>query len=214
MRNLMKLIVITVITVLLLCTVLSCAFADEKIYTSPVFKLPADKVEEWMKSQSEETEPEEGEEPEAEETGESQAEQGETPQAEQGETPQPEQETTGEATDPEEKAAETREGSGEEQAPEKQESEPAAKSEEPEEKKREVRVYSSQGSVATEGDLITLYSELIGFDDEPVIYRWQVDRGDGKGWVDLPEGNRAKYSFPANRETVQYRWRLIVDIAE
>ena len=45
MKNLMKLIVITALTALLLCMVITCASADEKIYTSPVFRLPKDKLE-------------------------------------------------------------------------------------------------------------------------------------------------------------------------
>ena len=45
MKNQKKLIVIATIIALLICAVLmSCAIADEKIYTSPTFKLPAEKI--------------------------------------------------------------------------------------------------------------------------------------------------------------------------
>ena len=60
MRKLMKLIAVTMMTALLLCIVISCAAADEKIYTSPVFKLPKDQLTEWIDNQQEE--PEEPEE--------------------------------------------------------------------------------------------------------------------------------------------------------
>ena len=45
MRNLMKLIAITAMTALLLFALITCASADEKIYTSPVFKLPQERLE-------------------------------------------------------------------------------------------------------------------------------------------------------------------------
>lgn len=81
MKNLMKLIVLAALTALLICAV-TCASADEKIYTSPVFKLPADRVTEWaeglpdeeppVEPQPEETtEPGTGEEGQPEETTES-----------------------------------------------------------------------------------------------------------------------------------------------
>jgi hypothetical protein len=65
MRKLMKLIAITAMAALLLCMVISCASADEKIYTSPVFKLPKDQLTEWAEELPEEPEePEESETPE------------------------------------------------------------------------------------------------------------------------------------------------------
>ena len=44
MRKLMKLIVITALTALLFCALITCAAADEKIYTSPTFTLPTDRL--------------------------------------------------------------------------------------------------------------------------------------------------------------------------
>ena len=61
MRNLMKLIAITAMTALLLFALTTCAAADEKIYTSPVFKLPPErleKAEELIEAQEEEAEAE------------------------------------------------------------------------------------------------------------------------------------------------------------
>ena len=56
MRKLMKLITITAIAALLFCVVSSCASADEKIYTSPVFKLPKEQLKDWSETLPEETE--------------------------------------------------------------------------------------------------------------------------------------------------------------
>lgn len=58
MKNQKKLIVIATIIALLICAALmSCAMADERIYTSPTFKLPAEKIREWTESQPEEEVP-------------------------------------------------------------------------------------------------------------------------------------------------------------
>ena len=55
----------------------------------------------------------------------------------------------------------------------------------------------------------------IGFeDDEVVTYQWQVDRGDGQGWVDVKGGNESKYTYVADRETITYSWRLIVTVED
>ena len=69
MRNLMKLIAITAMTALLLFALITCASADEKIYTSPVFKLPPELLEqadELIEAQAEEEVPEESDEVEDE----------------------------------------------------------------------------------------------------------------------------------------------------
>ena len=58
----MKLIAITAMTALLLFALITCASADEKIYTSPVFKLPPERIrqaEELMEDQPEDAEPDE-----------------------------------------------------------------------------------------------------------------------------------------------------------
>ncbi len=173
MRNLMKLIAVTVMTAMLLCVVIACGSADEQIYTSPSFHLPMDLLTEWLEAQPEE--PTEEEEPQA------------TPEVE--ETPE---------------------------VPEGNSGETSGNNEKPQ---RVVKIYSSQGEVVTEGEIITMTSVLVGFDDidsSRISYQWQVDRGDGAGWVDV-EGSGAKkykFKFVASKETIQYSWRLIVNIDE
>ena len=180
MRNLMKLIAITAMTALLVFALAACASADEKIYTSPVFKLPRERLEqaeEILEAQEQESEPEEPED--------------------LGDEPE-EDEDFGENGDVEElddNAGELTEG--------------------PARQKREVIIRSTQGAIVTEGDRITMTSELRGFgDDEKVVYQWQVDRDDGAGWVDVNGANKFKYTFIANEETIKYSWRLIVSVVE
>ena len=174
MRNLMKLIAVTAITALLLFALASCASADERIYTSPVFKLPADRLQL------------------AEEIIENQAKDEESDQAEV---------TANETGDEDEVIENLDDDAGE-------------VTEEFEERRR-VTIKSSQGAIVTEGDQIRLTSELHGFgDDEIVDYQWQVDRGDGLGWVDVEGANKWKHEFVANEETIKYSWRLIVNVIE
>lgn len=174
MRNLMKLIAITAMTALLLFALISCASADEKIYTSPVFKLPPERIrqaEELMEDQPEETEPDEAEPDE-----------------------------TGDEFDDDEGLTDLDDA--------------GSMDEEPAEVRRQVIIETSPNGMITEGDRITLTSHLVGFGDAKVAYQWQVDRGDGKGWVDVEDANEYKYQFIATRETSQYTWQLIVTVID
>ena len=47
----------------------------------------------------------------------------------------------------------------------------------------QVLIFSSRKETVVRYELITLSSKLIGFDGMEVHYQWQVDRGDGNGWV-------------------------------
>ena len=178
MRKLMKLIAITAMTALLLFVLLTCAAADEKIYTSPTFRLPAptlEKAEEILDAQEEANRPDE----------------------------------------PEETDEEVPEGAEEDEDFEELDEDAGEVTAEPTFQKRQVIIRSSQGEVVTEGEVITLRSELRGFgDDEQVTYQWQVDRGEGNGWEDVEGATKDKHIFIADRTTIQYSWRLIVNIID
>ncbi len=182
MRNLMKLIAITAMTALLLCALITCAAADEKIYTSPSFRRPAptlQRAEEILDAQEAANQPEES---------------GEELPEEDEESEEPEEEEEGF----EELDEEAGEVTGEAAV-----------------QKREVIIRSSQGEVVTEGEVITLRSELRGFgDDEQVTYQWQVDRGEGNGWEDVEGATKDKHVFIADRTTIRYSWRLIVNVID
>lgn len=160
---------IAMLTVISLLTVLAgAALADDKIYTSSVFKIPLDRVErpEEINVVEPEAEPEVTEEPVVE------------PEPE----PVPEQ--------------------------------PAGEAQPAKPVERQVKIFSSRKDVVIENEIIELSSELIGFDDVVVHYQWQVDRGDGAGWVDVEGATRPKHSFVARRDTILYNWRLIVSVDE
>jgi len=188
MKNQTKLIVIVTMIALLMCSVFSFAIADEKIYTSPTFKLPADQILDWAEDQPEGEVPEAGT-PEEGTPAEGTSEEGEPEDEwpEDGREEEPEGETPAEGEDGQ--------VVGEAQQPE-----------------RSVTIRSSQGDVVTEGEIIYLTSKLKGFDGLDIAYQWQVDRGDGEGWVDVEGANRSKHMFVADRETIQYSWRLIVTV--
>ena len=166
MKKSTKLIaMLTVIT--LLSGLLAVAVADDKIYTSPTFKVPKDRVEQPEgQPEVEPTEtPDETEEPEATP---------ETP-AEEGTEPEHQDQPEGPV-------------------------------------ERKVIITSSRKDSVIRDQFITLYSELIGFDDVVPHYQWQVDRGDGNGWVDVEGATGATHSFVATPETVLYNWRLLVSV--
>ena len=217
MKNQTKLIVIVTMIALLMCAVFSFAIADEKIYTSPTFKLPADQIMEWAEDEPEGEVPEEGtpEEGTSEEgiSEEGTPEEGEPAKDDWGEDAReedsldyvPEGETPAEGTEAEgETPAEGTEVQSEE-------GNLVGEAVQPE---RSVQIRSTQGDVVTEGEMIYLTSKLKGFDGLDIAYQWQVDRGDGQGWVDVEGANRPKHMFVADRETIQYSWRLVVNVMD
>ena len=206
MKNQKKLIVIATIIALLICVALmTCAIADEKIYTSPTFKLPAEKIQEWVDDQPEEETPEEvkpeEETPADDESGDESEDDwlNEDPREDE-EDGEPVAETPAEGTEAQgeeggEPAAETPAEGTEAQG---EEGEVVGEAKAPE---RTVMIRSSQGDVVTEGEIIYLTSKLKGFDGLDIDYQWQVDRGDGAGWVDVEGANRSKHMIVANKET-------------
>ena len=242
MKNPKKLIAIVTMVALLVLAAMTCAMADEKIYTSPVFKLPKEKILKWVESLPDENEPEEepeetaepaeSEEPAAEpaeskepaaepaedETHAAEPAEGEEPAAEpaEGEEPAAEpaegEEPVTESAEGKDPAAETAEG--EVPAAESADGSEAGETAEPAEPERSVSIFSSQGDVVTEGEIIYLTSVLKGFDGLEVTYQWQVDRDDGNGWVDVEGATRDRHMFVASKETIKYSWRLVVNVNE
>ena len=197
MKNRKKLIVIVTMTALLICAaMLSSAAADEKIYTSPTFKLPGEKIMDWAETQPEEETPEEEKPAEG------------TPEEEVPEWEDPDYDPREEGTDDGTPVENAETGTPAEESDAEDEN-GAAKTPE-----RTVTIRSSQGDVVTEGEIIYLTSKLKGFDGLDIAYQWQVDRGDGAGWVDVEGANRSKHMFVASKETIRYSWRLIVSVIE
>ena len=156
---------IAMLTVIaLLATMAATALADDKLYTSTVFSIPKERVEEDL-SQIEMPEPQKEEEPEE-------------PEPEEVFEEEPEEKTTEGKT------------------------------------QRKVLIKSSRGDTVVEGEIITLKSKLVGFDDVEVQYQWQVDRGDGEGWVDVEGATGPEHSFVARKDTILYSWRLTISTDE
>ena len=148
----------------LVATMTATALADDKIFTSTVFSIPKERVEEDLS---------------------------------QIEMPKPHQE------DEEVEEPET-EDEFEEEVEEKTEGK----------SNRKVMIKSSRGDTVVEGEIITLKSKLVGFDDVEVHYQWQVDRGDGEGWVDVEGATGPEHSFVARKDTILYSWRLTITTDE
>jgi hypothetical protein len=79
---------------------------------------------------------------------------------------------------------------------------------------RKVLITSSRKDTVIRDQFITLYSQLIGFEGLEPHYQWQVDRGDGNGWVDVEGATRDRHMFVASKETIKYSWRLVVNVNE
>ena len=156
---------IAMLTVIaLLATMAAAALADDKLYTSQVFSIPKERVEEDL-SQIEMPEPHQEDEPEE-------------PEPEEVFEDEPEEKTTEGKT------------------------------------QRKVLIKSSRGDTVIEGEIITLKSKLVGFDGVEVHYQWQVDRGDGEGWVDVEGATGPEHSFVARKDTILYSWRLTISTDE
>ncbi len=55
-------------------------------------------------------------------------------------------------------------------------------------------------------------SEISGFDDVTIAYRWQVD--DGNGWQDIEGANEDRLVITLTKENYSYVYRLFVDVLD
>lgn len=157
-------LIATLTVIALLSTMAAAAFADDKLYTSTVFSIPKERVEEDLS---------------------------------EIQMPEPQQEEKVEEPEPEEVFEDEPEEEKTEGKPE-----------------RKVLIKSSRGDTVVEGEIITLKSKLVGFDGVEVHYQWQVDRGDGEGWVDVEGATGPEHSFVARKDTILYSWRLTISTDE
>ena len=82
----------------------------------------------------------------------------------------------------------------------------------PEPKVTKVKISWNLPNVIEQGEKITIHSSVDGecLDQLELVYRWEVDRHDGAGFVTLEEGHSTHYSFKASKETLSYDYRLTV----
>lgn len=198
-----------IITLIVLSLLMGSACADDKLYTSTPYKIPADLLEAAPEETAGEPEALPGEEglPEAENLPE------EAPSDENGQAPA----QSGEGQSEEGLNVEGLNSEGQnEEGLNAEGAEASAEAAEPEllpEDQRRVYITSTRTEHVTAGEPIYLESHLEGFGNLKVNYRWQVDRNDGQGWQDVGS-NRNYHVFIATAESVQYNWRLIVDVVE
>lgn len=213
---------VMIAVLMVLSLLLGSALAEEKLYTSDPFKIPADRVE-GAGELPEET----GSETETEPEGE--ALPGEAAPGDVTEKPTVEGEPVPEGTvvpegtevpeGGEEIPAEGEDGlTGEEIPTEGEEGTTGEDETEPVEEplpaeERKVTITTSRGEYVTDGEPIYLESHLEGFGGLTVHYQWQVDKNDGEGWQDVG-ADRDYHMFVATRESVMYSWRLIVTVEE
>ena len=225
---------IAILTVVaLLASLAATALADDKIYTSPTFKIPKDRIviSETITPEiidetagddaglTEDGEPLDGPVDEAGELPEG-GEPLDGPVDETGELPEGGEALDGPVDETGElpEGGEALDGPADETGELPEDGEPADGTEdaagEEVRVERQVKIYSTRKAKVYETEIIEMTSELIGFGDEEVTYQWQVDRGDGLGWVDVEDATRWKYTFIVDRETALYNWRLIVTVVE
>ena len=116
--------------------------------------------------------------------------------------------------EPAETPEETEEPEATAETPAEEETEPEQPTQPDGPVERKVLITSSRKDTVIRDQFITLYSELIGFDDVEPHYQWQVDRGDGNGWVDVEGATGATHSFVARPDTILYNWRLLITVDE
>ena len=204
MKKSTKLIAMLTVTTLLVC-ILAAAIAEDRIFTSEVFSIPKERVEQTILQQPGEETPQPAtteQKDQQEESAEPEIGSDEWWDADSGEE-------TGTVTETENGTGEETEGTSPEGTAETNtEPEPEPMPE------RKVQIKSSRPDVVIEGEIITLYSRLTGFDDVEVHYQWQVDRGEGAGWEDVEGANGPEHSFVARKDTILYSWRLTITTDE
>ena len=71
-----------------------------------------------------------------------------------------------------------------------------------------VSVFACYNDEMTEGDCVTLISEISGLEGCTVSYQWQRDAGNG--FEDIAGANGSSYSFAATEESLSCDYRLAV----
>ncbi len=74
---------------------------------------------------------------------------------------------------------------------------------------KSVTITTTLGASIKEGDTITLYSQLEGFEDcSDILYVWKVNKG--SGFERVPGADEDTYSYTATAESLAWRWNLEV----
>jgi len=74
-----------------------------------------------------------------------------------------------------------------------------------------INIFSTHSACMEDGSTIDLWAELIGFDGIAAALQWQYFDG---VWRDVEGATSMTYSFMANKDTVNYGWRLVATVLE
>lgn len=76
---------------------------------------------------------------------------------------------------------------------------------------RAVVIYRDFGPVITNGELVNVVGELIGFEGCNVFLQWQY-RDENNKWVNIDGANSLLYQFEASQQTINREYRLGVTV--
>jgi hypothetical protein len=190
--------------------VLAALFVPVKEEAPPAEEPEEDPVKENPEAPAKEN-PEEPKEEDPEEPEEEKPEDPEEPIEEDPEEPEEDPEEPEE--DPEEPEEDTGDEEGEEPAAEDPD-EPGDEDEDEPESNRRIHIYSDAPDIVRKGQVITLYADLIGYEDCVLSLRWQSSTDGGATWADVTGGTGYTYAFAATKELVGSLWRLAVTILQ
>lgn len=76
-------------------------------------------------------------------------------------------------------------------------------------KEKKVTIFSSKWTHVRIGECLMLSSQIEGFEDcEELFYQWMVDKGEG--FTEIEGANDPTYYFIADKESVQWSWKLMI----
>ena len=77
--------------------------------------------------------------------------------------------------------------------------------------KLKVEIKSDRREIMTPGEEVHLKGILTGFDGIDYTLRWECDKHDGNGFMDVPGADGTELSFTASAASLAWTWRLAVD---
>jgi len=86
--------------------------------------------------------------------------------------------------------------------------------EEPVLPERSIRIWTDAPEKVEEGHLITLQSELIGYENCVLLLRWQYSTDEGITWQDAEGGTDYTYTYVASMELSKCLWHLCVTVLQ
>jgi len=80
--------------------------------------------------------------------------------------------------------------------------------------KYSIRIWTDAPEQVEEGYLVTLHSELIGYEDCRIALCWQYSTDGGMSWQNAENGSAYTYTYEACEELSNCLWHLVVTVLE